>query len=107
MTPRAQGWVLLEGRRYDLLPYGHETVEGLDPYQHPCVDCDAEPGTGHRPPCSERAIHARPARCPECDAALGEIHQLGCTVEVCPRCEHQYMRCGCEGSEDTADPDRA
>lgn len=33
--------------------------------------------------------------CPVCSAAVGEVHLLGCPVEVCPWCDGQFSRCGC------------
>jgi hypothetical protein len=33
--------------------------------------------------------------CPVCSAAEGEVHLLGCPVEVCPWCDGQFSRCGC------------
>ncbi len=33
--------------------------------------------------------------CPVCFVEEGEIHQLGCVVEVCPWCDEQLSRCNC------------
>ena len=33
--------------------------------------------------------------CPVCHVAEGEIHTLGCPVEVCPWCQGQLTSCGC------------
>lgn len=33
--------------------------------------------------------------CPSCAVAVGEIHHLGCPVEVCPWCEGQLSYCNC------------
>lgn len=33
--------------------------------------------------------------CPVCSATVGEVHLLGCPVEVCPWCDGQLSRCGC------------
>jgi hypothetical protein len=33
--------------------------------------------------------------CPACHAATGEIHELGCPVEVCPWCGGQLIHCEC------------
>jgi hypothetical protein len=33
--------------------------------------------------------------CIDCEAAPGEIHDLGCDTEVCPRCGEQLIGCGC------------
>jgi hypothetical protein len=33
--------------------------------------------------------------CPECGAATGELHELGCDVEQCPYCGGQFISCDC------------
>jgi hypothetical protein len=33
--------------------------------------------------------------CIDCDAAEGELHELGCDTEECPRCGEQLISCGC------------
>jgi hypothetical protein len=33
--------------------------------------------------------------CGDCEAADGEIHDLGCDLEDCPRCGGQLISCGC------------
>jgi hypothetical protein len=33
--------------------------------------------------------------CPACHAAAGELHVLGCPVEVCPWCGGQFIHCNC------------
>ncbi len=33
--------------------------------------------------------------CPACHAVTGELHELGCPVEVCPWCGGQLIRCPC------------
>ncbi|MFH1216621.1 MAG: hypothetical protein V1706_08980 [Pseudomonadota bacterium] len=33
--------------------------------------------------------------CPVCSAATGELHTLGCPVEVCPWCAGQLTNCNC------------
>jgi hypothetical protein len=35
------------------------------------------------------------AFCPACSVAEGEIHHLGCPVEICPWCEGQISYCSC------------
>lgn len=38
--------------------------------------------------------------CTDCEAAGGEIHELGCDTEDCPRCGEQLISCGCLPSPD-------
>ena len=38
--------------------------------------------------------------CIDCDAGEGEIHELGCDAEDCPRCGGQLIGCGCLPSPD-------
>ncbi len=33
--------------------------------------------------------------CPACHAASGELHELGCPVELCPWCGGQLIHCSC------------
>ncbi len=33
--------------------------------------------------------------CPACHAASGELHELGCPVELCPWCGGQLINCSC------------
>lgn len=33
--------------------------------------------------------------CPACGVAEGEVHMLGCAVEICPWCRGQLSRCNC------------
>ena len=33
--------------------------------------------------------------CPACHAATGEVHELGCPVEICPWCGGQLIHCNC------------
>lgn len=33
--------------------------------------------------------------CPACHAASGEVHELGCPVEICPWCGGQLVYCSC------------
>ena len=34
-------------------------------------------------------------KCPVCSVYEGELHQLGCPVEICPWCDGQLNRCNC------------
>lgn len=36
-----------------------------------------------------------PDICPSCHAATGELHELGCPVELCPWCGGQLIYCSC------------
>jgi hypothetical protein len=36
-----------------------------------------------------------PEHCHDCAVALGQLHHLGCDMEVCPSCGNQFMTCGC------------
>jgi len=49
-------------------------VEDLPPYEPLQVDADV---------------------CPACHAITGELHELGCPVEVCPWCGGQLISCPC------------
>ena len=33
--------------------------------------------------------------CHDCGVKEGEIHQLGCDMEICPECHKQLITCGC------------
>lgn len=46
-------------------------------------------------PVSPRVDEEAKAFCPACSVAEGEIHHLGCPVEVCPWCEGQISYCNC------------
>lgn len=35
------------------------------------------------------------AKCHDCDALEGELHQYGCDMERCPFCGNQLISCGC------------
>lgn len=41
--------------------------------------------------------------CPVCRVSAGELHLLGCPVEVCPWCQGQLSRCDCRFEELEAD----
>lgn len=36
-----------------------------------------------------------PEFCHDCTVALGQLHHLGCDMEICPSCGGQFMLCGC------------
>lgn len=35
-------------------------------------------------------------RCPNCQCGVGYTHRLGCDVEQCPICGHQFNKCSCD-----------
>ncbi len=50
--------------------------------------------------CLERLVVYEPVDsdrdiCPACHTATGEVHELGCPVEVCPWCGGQLIHCSC------------
>ena len=57
--------LVIDGTIYDRLPF-RRADEGLDE-DALCVDCDAEDG---------------------------QIHELGCDAETCPKCGEQLIGCG-------------
>ena len=40
-------------------------------------------------------MDADPDICPSCHVATGELHELGCPVELCPWCGGQLVYCSC------------
>ncbi len=40
-------------------------------------------------------LQVDPDVCPACHAVTGEVHELGCPVEVCPWCGGQLIGCSC------------
>lgn len=99
---RDEGWVNIEGSRYQLIRYGGETVDGEDVFATPCNVCGAAPNDRHRDSCTlgNGNIYARPGRCRDCGVPIGSIHVLVCGIEQCPRCLGQYASCSCESDED-------
>lgn len=43
----------------------------------------------------EFGAEAADSVCPVCQVAAGEMHLLGCPVEVCPWCDGQLSKCNC------------
>jgi hypothetical protein len=97
------GWIVLEGSPHQLIPYGSETIDGVDVFSTPCHLCDAAPGARHKRGCSMGMWHRRPQRCRDCGTEIGELHALTCGIERCPCCGGQSVSCSCNGSEDAPD----
>ena len=42
--------------------------------------------------------------CPDCGVDVGELHDTGCDIEMCPNCGEQMLSCyfagGCIGEDD-------
>lgn len=34
-------------------------------------------------------------KCPDCDVGVGELHDDGCDIELCPDCGFQRLSCDC------------
>ncbi len=103
------GWVIIEGGHYMLIPYGAERDEdGKLWFETPCHLCAAVAGAFHESDCPMGpGLYAQPEQCRDCGVALGKLHVMGCGIERCPRCGHQYMTCECNGSEDAPEPECA
>lgn len=43
----------------------------------------------------EFAVKEKKQACPACQVAVGELHLLGCPVEICPWCDGQLSKCNC------------
>jgi len=41
-------------------------------------------------------------RCHDCGIAVGGVHHIDCDMEICPRCEGQFLGCSCFVAEDRA-----
>ena len=104
LTP-GEGWVVIEGGNYLLIPYGAERdAHGVSWFEKPCHLCDATAGAFHEPDCSlGPGLNQRPENCRDCGRPVGKLHVMGCGIEQCPRCGGQYMSCGCDSSEDAPD----
>ncbi|MBS7614525.1 hypothetical protein KEJ18_02170 [Candidatus Bathyarchaeota archaeon] len=37
--------------------------------------------------------------CHDCGVKEGELHRIGCDMEICPKCHKQLMTCGCFHNE--------
>ncbi len=42
-----------------------------------------------------RAVTSGHVFCPACSVKEGEVHELGCPVEICPWCDSQFTYCNC------------
>jgi hypothetical protein len=67
-----------------LVFFGYQT---LDAFQQQCA------GVERLPPYEPLQVDAN--ICPACHAVTGELHELGCPVEVCPWCGGQLIGCPC------------
>jgi len=36
-------------------------------------------------------------RCPDCNIKPEEYHHVGCSIEICPRCNSRWIECRCQG----------
>ena len=99
------GWVVIEGGHYMLIPYGAEHEEDGTPwFESPCHICGTAAHTFHETGCPMGpGLLERPETCRDCGIAVGKYHVMGCGIERCPRCSGQYMSCSCDGSEDARD----
>lgn len=43
----------------------------------------------------ELAVEIGEEVCPACQVAVGQVHVLGCPVEICPWCDGQLNKCNC------------
>lgn len=34
--------------------------------------------------------------CPDCERSTGELHEDGCEIEHCPRCDQILLQCNCD-----------
>jgi len=63
--------------------------------------CGCTGPDGGEVPDSVRIPHH--ARCPDCDAEDGKLHDRGCCMEICPYCKKSH--CGCTGPDGGEIPD--
>ena len=61
----------IAGRIYDRIPWGSESFDAEKPDVYD-------------------------AACPDCGAAVGQLHVRGCDVETCPKCGDQAIACDCD-----------
>lgn len=79
----------LHGKRYRRIKYGDE--DQLDEKGKPYRDENGKI-------LDWREISKEP--CHDCAAIRGQYHCFGCDVEQCPRCNGQYLGCGCKLQKD-------
>ncbi len=65
----------IDGVQWKRIPYGYER-------QHEQMEPLYSPTYTDRP-------------CHDCLTKKGDLHNLGCDVEMCSRCHHQLISCGC------------
>jgi hypothetical protein len=88
--------VVSEGEAQILCEYGREQLpeEILAYFGH--ADSEAfEASCGPVAGLPEFAVKDHSLVCPACRVAAGELHLLGCPVEICPWCDGQLSRCNC------------
>jgi hypothetical protein len=54
-----------------------------------------------------RVPNGRDARCADCGAGPGELHEAGCEMEVCPRCGDRVIACECAYGARRSSPPKA
>lgn len=37
--------------------------------------------------------------CHDCNVKEGELHQMGCDMEICPKCKGQLLSCDCSNED--------
>lgn len=67
----------IDGKSYARIPYGQE--------------------------CADLAGIAKERPCHDCAVKEGQLHVIGCDVEVCPKCKGQVISCDCGSDEEEDD----
>lgn len=88
--------VVSEGEAHILAEYGKEQLpeEILSHFGY--ADTEGfETRIGLVEQLTELEIGDKSATCPVCQVVVGELHLLGCPVEICPWCDGQLSKCNC------------